>query len=57
MAKQQTEYERNVLAHIAAHRAKGETEAVKKHMASPAHKAIVDAAGVKRPNKPYKNKE
>ena len=39
-----TEYERNVLAHVQAHEAKGETAAVKAHMASPKHKAVVDAA-------------
>ena len=39
-----TEYDRNVLAHIQAHEAKGETAAVKAHLASPKHKAIVDAA-------------
>ncbi len=39
-----TEYERNVLAHVQAHEAKGEKAAVKAHMASPKHKAVVDAA-------------
>lgn len=39
-----TEYEINVLAHIEMHKTKGETEAVKKHMAAPVHKAIVEAA-------------
>ncbi len=34
----------NVLAHIQAHKDAGDTEAVKKHMAAPKHKAIVDAA-------------
>lgn len=39
-----TQHEADVLAHIAAHKAKGETAAVAKHMKAPAHKAIVEAA-------------
>ena len=39
-----TVYENNVLAHIAAHRDKGETAAVEGHMKAPVHRAIVEAA-------------
>lgn len=38
------QYEANVLAHIEMHKTNGETKAVEGHMASPAHKAIVEAA-------------
>ncbi len=38
------QHEANVLAHIAAHEAKGETAAVAAHMEAPAHRAIVEAA-------------
>ena len=40
----ETQYNADVVAHIAAHKAKGETEAVEAHMESPKHKAIVEAA-------------
>lgn len=42
--KREADYSRDVLAHIAAHEAKGETDAVEAHMESPRHKAIVEAA-------------
>ncbi len=38
------QYEVNVRAHVAAHKAKGETQAFDAHMKSPEHRAIVDAA-------------
>ena len=49
MAEKKTEmrkvqYSADVLAHIAAHKAKGDTKAVAAHMANPGHKAIVEAA-------------
>lgn len=46
------EHDADVLAHIAAHEAKGDTEAVKKHMAAPAHKAIVEQAARAKQAKP-----